>query len=75
MPKTIYLPRDGRGDRSGIDVTWTPSALRLGIGGWYDGCVGIESTSMSLGEFFESLGITEAHCRKAFRELAKKEKK
>ena len=64
MPKTIFLP-DGA-DRSGIDIEWTPSTMRLSIGGWYDSCVGIESTNLSLGEFCAALGITEAHCRKAF---------
>ena len=34
MPKTIYIPEDAR--HSGIDITWTPSAGRLDIGGWYD---------------------------------------
>jgi hypothetical protein len=69
MPKTIYIPEDAR--HSGIDVTWTKSAQRLSIGGWYDSCVGIQSTRITLGEFFQRLGITEADCKKAFRKNLK----
>jgi hypothetical protein len=65
MSKTIYIPQDAR--RSGVDITWTPSAQRLDIGGWYDSCVGIQSQSMTLVEFFNQLGITEKDCRRAFR--------
>ncbi len=65
MPKTIYLPEKGR--HSGIDITWTPSGKRLDIGGWYDSFVGIETSSMTLQEFFGMLGITEKDCQKAFR--------
>ena len=69
MPKIAYLPRrlDNTFSNSGIDVTWTPSAQRLSIGGWYDTCVGIQSDSMTLLEFFELLGITEKDCQKAWR--------
>ena len=70
MSKTIYLPRGDSGRYragSGIDITWTPSAQRLDIGGWYDSFVGIESSSMTLREFFEMLGIKEADCKRAFR--------
>jgi len=64
MPKTIYLPEGC--DRSGIHITWTPSAQRLDIGGWYDTVVGIEPTSMSLREFFDLIGITKKNCGKAW---------
>ncbi len=64
MPKRIYIPENAKW--SGIDVTWTPSAGRLDIGGWYDSMVGIEGKSFSLREFFDALGITEKDCRKAF---------
>ena len=67
MPKVIYIPEDA--DRSGIEVTWTPSAQRLDFSGWYDSCVGIQNTSMQLREFFEIMGITEKDCKKAFDEL------
>lgn len=70
MPKRIYLPVDA--DRSGIDVTWTPSAQRIDIGGWYDSCVGLEGGSMTLREFFEKLGITERDCKKAFSDKTEK---
>ena len=66
MPKTIYLPPYDVVGQSGIDITWTPSARRLDIGGWYDSYVGIESTSLPLIEFFKLLGITEKDCVKAF---------
>lgn len=65
MPKTIYIPEDARNNRSGIDITWTPSAGRLDIGGWYDTMVGLEPGSMTLAEFFAKLGITEKDVRKA----------
>lgn len=64
MPKLIYIP--SQQSRSGIDITWTPSAQRLDISGWYDSFVGIEGTSYTLREFFDLLGITEKDCRKAF---------
>ncbi len=64
MPKRIYLPADA--NRSGIDVTWTKSAQRLDIGGWYDSHVGLEGDSMTLRQFFDQLGITEQDCKKAF---------
>lgn len=66
MPKTIYIPKDS--DRSGVDITWTKTSGELRIGGWYDGCVGIQSESMSLSEFFKRLGITEKDVRKALKE-------
>ena len=63
MPKTIYIPEGA--EHSGIDITWTPSAGRLDIGGWYDGMVGLQPGSMTLAEFFAKLGITEKDVRKA----------
>lgn len=64
MPKTIYLPENAK--YSGIDITWTPSAKRLDIGGWYDSCVGISTSSMTLKEFFLKLGITKKDCFNIF---------
>lgn len=64
MPKTIYFPENA--NHSGIDITWTPSAGRLDIGGWYDSCVGICSESITLKEFFTRLGITRKDCLRAF---------
>ena len=65
MSKTIYLPENAK--HSGIDISWTKTTQRLEIGGWYDSCVGIEGTSLSLREFFMRLGITEKDCLRAFR--------
>lgn len=61
----VYI---GRG-REGINITWTPTRMRLDISGWYDSCVGIQGESMTLAEFFKRLGITEAHCAKAFKQM------
>jgi len=63
MPKTICIPEDAK--HSGIDITWTPSAGRLDIGGWYDTMVGIQPESMTLAEFFARLEITEKDVQKA----------
>ncbi len=65
MPKRIDLTDEYA--HSGINITWTPSAQRLDFGGWYDSCVGIESHSFKLREFFDALGITEKDCFKAFK--------
>ena len=65
MPKTIYLPPDAK--HSGISITWTPSANRLDIFGWYDSCVGIEGQSFTLAEFFAQIGISERDVRRALR--------
>jgi len=62
MPTKMQFARNS----SGIDVTWTKSAQRLDFSGWYDSCVGIEGDSMSLREFFDTLGITEKDCKKAW---------
>jgi len=67
MPKTITLPRNKKYDPSaGVEITWTPSANRLDINGWYDHFVHIEGESISLSAFFLLLGITEKDCKKAF---------
>jgi hypothetical protein len=68
MPKTIYIRPEYSARRAGISIEWTPTRQRLDISGWYDGIVGIEGESLTLREFFDRLNITEAHCRKAFRE-------
>lgn len=66
MPRTIYIGPESQ--RTGISIKWTLSTERLYISGWYDGCFGIKGESLTLREFFDRLNITEAHCRKAFRE-------
>lgn len=68
MPKVMFLPRGGKILRSGISVSWTKTARRLDIGGWYDSSVKIEGATMCLREFFDELGITEKDCRRAFAE-------
>ena len=74
MPKTLFT---GSGN-SGVDITYVKSTKTLYIGGWYDSCVGMESKSMSLADFFKELGITEQDCKKAFggkKESAKEQRK
>jgi hypothetical protein len=62
MPKTVtFGTRD-----SGIAITWTPSASRLDVNGWFDSIVGIEGRSLSLAEFFRELGITEKDIKKHY---------
>jgi hypothetical protein len=76
MPKTLSLPPDvpndwGYSPSSGVEITWTPTAGRLDINGWYDGCVHIQGGSMTLREFFAVLGITEKDCSTALKEDTK----
>ena len=67
MPKTMLVPEDAK--YSGINITWTPSAQRLDISGWYDSFVGIQGRSMSLRQFFDGLGITKKDCDCAWKEV------
>jgi len=69
MPKTLNLGNY----KSGITITWTPSASRLDISGYFDEFVGIEGGSFQLSEFFVELGITEKDVRKALKEVASSE--
>jgi hypothetical protein len=64
MPKTITIGTD----HDGIAVTWTPSARRIDIHGWFDGMVGIEGRSFKLSEFFGELGITEKDVKNALKD-------
>ena len=66
MPRIINLTNEY--GHSGISVTWTPSASRIDINGWYDSCVGIQGESMTLKEFFERLGIKKTDIDKAMRQ-------
>ena len=66
MPKTLYFTDSFK--FSGIDITYYKTKRKLSIGGWYYGCVGIESKTMSLGEFLKELGITEKDIKKALSE-------
>ena len=72
MPKRIDFTDEW--GHSGISVVWTPTAMRLDMHGWYDQFVGIQGRSMSLTDFFKELGITEAHIKKAFKNLDVKTK-
>lgn len=68
MPTKLVMPRDSTGPRGdGLWVTWTKSAQRLDFCGWYDSFVGIPGDSMTLREFFDSLGISERDCARAWR--------
>jgi hypothetical protein len=66
MPKTIFLGNES----NGMSVTWTPSAQRVDIDGWYDGICAIDGGSFKLSEFFRELGITKKDIRKALKEVA-----
>ena len=63
MP-TVYFPSNAT--NSGVDITYSKTRQKLCVSGWYDSCVGIEPTTLSLREFFDVLGITEKDCRKAW---------
>ena len=65
MPKRLDLAGECR--HSGIDITWTPSAQRLDVVGWYNFFVELGPHSLTLRQFFDELGITEKDCAKAFR--------
>lgn len=65
MPKIAFFPENATS--SGIDITWTKTKQRIDVGGWYDSYVGIETTQLTLKEFFDRLGITEKDCVKAFK--------
>lgn len=65
MPKTVFLGPDDN-TRTGISVTWTKTAQRIDISGWYDSMVGIEGGSYTLRQFYDMLGITEKDCVKAW---------
>jgi len=64
-PREIRLEHPG--SSSGIVVEFTRRSQRLCVYGWYDNCVGIESTTISLADFLTDLGITAAMCEKALK--------
>lgn len=75
MPRTLSLPPDvpnkwGYKPTSGVEITYTPTANRLDINGWYDGFVHIQGASMTLREFFDALGIDQKTCESAFKRKA-----
>lgn len=71
MARKFWIPADAT--RTGIDVEYHIKGRSLTIGGWYDSCVGLESETMTLREFFDRLGITEKDCRKAFEDVRVRE--
>jgi len=52
---------------SGIVIEFTRRSQKISVYGWYDSCVGIESTTISLADFLTNLGITAAMCEKALK--------
>ena len=71
MPKQVFLPRQDGHDSSGISITWTKTASRLDVSGWYHHWCGIKGDSFTLREFFDLLGITEKDCAAAWRKSLK----
>jgi|LakMenEpi03Aug12_release.lakeMendotaPanAssembly.Ray.scaffolds.fasta_scaffold3177627_2 hypothetical protein len=73
MPTKLILPRLtekddlGYGIDEGVEIVWIPTANRLDISGWYESHK-IEKTSLTLRELFSDLKITEADCKKAFKD-------
>jgi hypothetical protein len=65
MPKSIEFG-DGR---SGVSVGYTKSTQSVSVGGWYDGCCGIEGGVVGLGDFLRELGIDEKAVRKALKNV------
>lgn len=62
-PITLYFgPKHGR---AGVDVTYRRTKRILSVGGWYDGCAGIEGEDITLGDFLHQFGITAEDCDKA----------
>lgn len=68
MPKEMILTTEYDTGK-GIKITWVKSANRLDFVGWFDGSYGciMPEKSPTLREFFDTLGITEKDCRKAFK--------
>jgi len=66
-PKILYFT-PSYSDRSGMDISYDKSTQTLRIGGWYDGCAGIESSEISLTKFLKGFGITIKDCEKALKE-------
>jgi len=54
--------------RAGVEINFVKSTMTVYVSGHYDSYVGIQSEYFHLRDFFDQLGITEAHCRKAFKD-------
>jgi len=66
--------RYGGSDSQGVEITFTPTAARVDITGWYDQIAGMPTTSLSLKDFLDGLGITLKDCQKALKSQEKKKK-
>jgi hypothetical protein len=53
--KVLFFPKDCKSD--GISITYVKSREVLVISGWFDSCVGIESSEISFKDFCDQLGI------------------
>lgn len=52
---TAYFPPAAKS--SGVDITFNNRKGMVTVGGWYNSCVGIEPTTLSLAAFLDRLGI------------------
>jgi len=66
--KQIILPYEN--PHEGIRVQYVKRRKTLRINGFYDSFVGIETTEITLKDFFERLNITLKDCQSAFKEDA-----
>lgn len=66
--KEITLPYGENSRHHGITVLYIQRRKTLRINGWYDDFVGIESTEITLKDFFKRLNITLKDCQSAFKE-------
>lgn len=64
--KQIILPYEN--PHEGIKVQYIQRRKTLRVGGFYDGFVGIETTEITLKDFFERLNITLKDCQSAFKD-------
>lgn len=64
--KEITLPYEN--PHEGIRVMYIQRRKTLRINGFYDMCVGIESTEITLKDFFQRLNITLKDCQGAFKD-------
>lgn len=59
--KVLYISNGKINDEqlgnSGIDITYIKSKKKFRIGGWYDSCVGIQSTEIDLAYLMDYFGI------------------
>lgn len=56
-PKELILPECRNWQTSGIQIEYIKSRDVLYISGFYDSCVGIEGTEISVKDFCDRLGI------------------